>query len=77
MSLGLLTSTIRVAKTLNVKVKDVPAYAHRVIDVVSDRLMTSHDDAHKYANVNRRKTRLEFVLLASAVCGIEVRLVCS
>ncbi|KAK2145114.1 hypothetical protein LSH36_701g00035 [Paralvinella palmiformis] len=62
MSLGLLTSSIRVLKNI----KDVQY--DEVFGRITARLVDKDGD---FSHIFRRKSRLQLILLSSAVCGIE------
>ena len=64
MSLGLLTSTLRVLDSLKDKTSE---RYNRVSTIIATKL-DSKDD---YAYLNKKKTRLQLVMLSLAVCGIE------
>ncbi len=62
MSLGILTSNLRVFKNL----KDVKY--DKLFGLVSARLVDEDGD---FSHITRKKTKLELILLSCAVCGIE------
>ncbi len=64
MSIGILTSHIRVLK--NLKLNDIPY--DKVLGLVASKIA---DDDADYSHIKKRKTTCQMILLSASVCGIE------
>ena len=65
MSLGLLTSSLRVLKTLK---SSTTEHSDQLLNIINDRLVHKGQEGYEPP---QRRSRLQLILLSCAVCGIE------